>query len=262
VRKRIIEHLGRARLARLAAIVVPVLLAGRPLGDDRHALDGREVPEPHAIDVWGEDSGGAVFDAVALKTASRQQLAQGLHLAEPRTPAAMHSGFITVGSVALMDGEEGVTATRMGAGFGIAGMNLHNITSRFIQAFGDDYDQIAVFLSFNDAASTQALAYQIPVKNDTRGLGFPVFDNAKNFGSAGKMQTILNMKRIGLYGRGAADDPDNGLYAVWAQEAAHRWLVYFRLKQVTDTEMTTNLLGRQLAHWKNTVQADGSILDG
>ena len=51
------------------------------------------------------------------------------------------------------------------------------------------------------------------------------------FGSKGRMQTMLNMKRISLYGRDAAGDPDNGLYAVWAQEAAHRWLVYFRFQR-------------------------------
>jgi MYXO-CTERM domain-containing protein len=261
VLKRIIEHPGPARLARLAAIVVPVLLAGRPLGDDRHALAGREVPEPHAIDVWGQDTAGIDFDQVAVKAASRKQLAEGLNRAEPRTPAAMHSGFITVGSVALMEADEGMV-TRMGEGFGIANRNLPNITTRFIQAFGDDYDQVAVFLSFNDRASLTALAYQLPAANTTRGLGIPVFDNTELFGSKGKMQTVLNMKRIGLYGRGAADDPDSGLYAVWAQEAAHRWLVYFRMRRESDLANNELLLGRQLAHWKNTVQADGSIMDG
>ena len=77
------------------------------------------------------------------------------------------------------------------------------------------------------------------------------------------MQGVLNMKRIGLYGRDAADDPDNGLYAVWAQEAAHRWLVYFRLRREPPTAANSEaLLGRMYAHWKNNVQADGSIIDG
>ena len=258
---RIIEHPGRRRLARLAAVVVPVLLAGRPLGDDRRALDRQEVPEPHAIDVWMNDTGGADFDWHAMKAASRQELNRGLDRADARTPAAVHNGFTTIGSVALLEGDE-TTVTRMDTGFAIVNRNLPNITTRFIEAFGDDYDQIAVFLTFNDRASPNALAYQMPVKNDTRGLGIPVYDNAPLFGSAGKLQTVLNMKRIGLYGRGAAEDPDNGLYAVWAQEAAHRWLVYFRLRRETDVANTEALLGRMFAHWKNTVQADGSILDG
>jgi MYXO-CTERM domain-containing protein len=261
VLSRIIEHPAAVRLARLAAIVFPVILAARPLGDDRHALAGRPVPEPHAIDVWGDDGAGVDFDVHGLRDASRQQLAAGLKRAEERTPSVFHDGFMTVGSVALLEGDDS-TVTRMGTGFGIAGSNLPNITTRFIKAFGDDYDQIAIFLTFNDRASLTALAYQLPVANDTRGLGIPVYDNTALFGSTRKMQSVLNMKRIGLYGRGAADDPDSGLYAVWAQESAHRWLVYFRMRREGETANSEALLGRMLAHWKNTVQADGSILDG
>jgi hypothetical protein len=255
-------------LARLAAVVIPVLLAARPLGNDRFALSGRANPEPHGVDVWMEHSGAVDFDLVGLKAASRAQLnrpqphpADGIQLAEPRTPASPHGGFLVVGSVALLEGDD-ATVTRMGPGWAIAGANLPNLTTRFIQAFGDHYDQIAIFLSFNDQASPNSLAYQLPARNDTRGLGIPVYDNTALFGSTGKMQGVLNMKRIGLYGRDAADDPDNGLYAVWAQEAAHRWLVYFRLRRATDSANSEALLGRMYAHWKNNVQADGSIMDG
>jgi hypothetical protein len=218
------------------------------------------------VDLWGEHGAGLDQDLRALKAASRAQLNgakldSGINQAEPRTPAVVHSGFTTVGSVALLEGDE-TTVTRIDNGFGIVNSNLPTITTRFIQAFGDDYDQIAVFLTFNDRASASSLAYQMPVRNDTRGLGIPVFDNTAVFGSAGRMQTVLNMKRIALYGRGAADDPDSGLYAVWAQEAAHRWLVYFRIRREAETAPSTALLGRMLAHWKNNVQADGSILDG
>jgi hypothetical protein len=259
---KIIEHPAAWRLARLAAILLPVVFAARPLGDDRHALSRQPVPEPHAIDVWLQDAQGTDFDHAAAAAASRELLSQGLNRAEePRTPAPVHGGFTKLGSVALMEGDD-TTVTRMGEGFGIVGRNLPNIATRFIQAFGDDYDQIAVFLAFNDRASLTALAYQMPVRNDTRGLGIPVYDNTALFGSGGKMQTMLNMKRIGLYGRGAAEDPDSGLYAVWAQEAAHRWLVYFRLRREGEEANNEALLGRMLAHWKNNVQADGSILDG
>ncbi len=263
---------GRSRLARLAAVAVPVLLAARPLGNDRFALSGRGTLPAHAVDVWGEHSDAVDFDLVAARAASRALLNRGgpapatgragdINRAETRTPAPLHGGFTVVGSVALLEGDE-TTATAMTGGFGIQGANLPNITAKFIQAFGDDYDQVAVFLSFSDRASLNSLAYQLLAKNDIRGLGIPLSDHTKDYGSAGKMQTVLNMKRIGLYGRGAADDPDNGLYAVWAQEAAHRWLVYFRLQRTSDPSKTEALLGRQFAHWKNNVQADGSIMDG
>ena len=134
---------------------------------------------------------------------------------------------------------------------------------RFIAAFGDHYDQIAVFLTFNDLAMPQSLAYQMPIKNDVSGIGLGLFDSSAEFGSpSGRLQTALNMKRILAYGRDAANDPANDLYSVWAQEAAHRWSAYLRFKREGDTDASDALLGRQKAHWAQGVQADASIMDG
>src|SRR5204863_3135174 len=118
-------------------------------------------------------------------------------------------------------------------------------------------------LAFTDYLSPQSLAYQMPVKNDVKGLGLGQFDGPDTFGSpSGRMETALNMKRILLYGRDAANDPENDLYTVWAQEAAHRWAVYFRFQREGETDPNASLLGRQNAHWAKGVQADGSIMDG
>ncbi len=178
-----------------------------------------------------------------------------------RAATSVGDGFAIVGSVAVLVGDE-TTATRRSPGFGMTSENLAAISRRFIAAFGDDYDQLAIFLSFSDLLSQQALAYQLPVRNDIKGLGIGLFDSSAQFGSAGRMETVLNMKRITLYGRDAANDPENDLYSVWAQEAAHRWLAYLRFQRDTDTSPRDDLLGRQKAHWANTVQADASFMDG
>jgi MYXO-CTERM domain-containing protein len=182
--------------------------------------------------------------------------------------AALGTGFSLVGSVAVLAGDD-ATTSGTGTRRGIEYKGLAEISKRFIQAFGDDYDQIAVFLAFTDYNSAQSLAYQMRVKNDVKGIILrademqDLFDQSSYFGSdSGRLQTVLNMKRILAYGRGAADDPTNDLYAVWAQEAAHRWAVYLRYRRAGDTENSDALLGRQLAHWASGVQADGSIMDG
>jgi MYXO-CTERM domain-containing protein len=186
----------------------------------------------------------------------------------PQPAAELGGGFTVVGSVAVLQGDE---ATVAGAGNrpGIEYRNLAEISKRFIQAFGDDYDQLAVFLAFTDYNSAQSLAYQMRVKNDVKGIILradgtqDLFDASSFFGSeSGRMQTVLNMKRILAYGRGAADNVSNDLYAVWAQEAAHRWSAYLRFRRAGDAENSEALLGRQLAHWAKGVQADGSIMDG
>jgi hypothetical protein len=253
---------------RIGAVVLPVLvLTSRPLGDPTGASWGTPPP-PHSVDLEGRHTEALDFDVVAAQKASRDGLNAGI----PHEPgvvlaqtvnhgAGTLGGFSLVGSVAVLTADDSMVTVK-DTGFGITpGANLAAVTTRFIQTFGDDYDQIAVFLSFADRLSPNALAYLQPVKNDVKGLGLDLYDRTSLFGSKGRMQGVLNMKRINLYGRDAAGDPENSLYPVWAQEAAHRWLVYFRFQSVGEA-VSTALLGRQNAHWERGVQAQGSIMDG
>jgi hypothetical protein len=249
------------RALRAAAVIVPVLVAARPLGSDELGAPARPpVPLPNAVDLWLGQADGVDLGTAEARESVRRLLAQPLsRAAAPSTAEAQ--GFGVVGSVAVLEGDD-TTVTRVGTGYGINYGNLAAASRRFIAAFGDDYDQIAVFLGFADRLQQQSLAYQQPVRNDAKGIGLDLFDATESFGSKGRMQTVLNMKRISVYGREAADDPDNGLYAVWAQEAAHRWLVYLNYKREGDDKPSDALRGRQKAHWARTVQTDASILDG
>jgi MYXO-CTERM domain-containing protein len=256
----------RVRALRVAALALPVLCAARLVTDEPRPLPAMP-PSPHATDVWLDHTDVLPVDPAALRRGEEERLRQALtHLGS--TPAAeprgLGVGFQIVGSVAVLQGDETTTITTGSAARrGINSDSLAAIGRRFIAAFGDNYDQIAVYLAFNDYASLQSLAYQMPVKNDIQGIGLSMFDGSAAYGSpSGRLQTMLNMKRILAYGRGAADDPANDLYAVWAQEAAHRWVVYFRYRREGDTENKDTLLGRQKAHWARNVQADASIMDG
>lgn len=261
---------------RVSAFAVPLLLTPRPLSV-RDASPGAMPPPPRTIDVWlghGEGSPASVGRAelAALRPPIAAPFTEGTRDA-PRTPAAplvaqsdlparLGEGFQIVGSVAVLQGDA-ATTTAMGPSFGVTSTNLAEVTRRFIRAFGDDYDEISIFLTFVDRLSVTSLAYQLPVKNDVTGLGrLPLFDASRDYGSNGRLETVLNMKRILQYGTDAANDPDNALYPVWAQEAAHRWLVYFRYQRADDPTPSDGLLGRQDAHWAPGVQAGGSFMDG
>lgn len=243
-----------------------MLLLATPLGDPRWALRGELLPEPHSVDLAGRDSGGMDFDLAGSKAAIRallnRPLAEILAAQVPPTPTTGLGPFTLVGSVAVLTADDSMVV-RQDTGYGLNTTTLAAVSTRFIQTFGDDYDQIAVFLSFSDRASLGALAYFQPVKNDIRGIGWPLFDRTAEFGSkSGRMQGVLNMKRINLYGRDAAGDKDNGLYPVWAQEAGHRWLVYFRHRREGEEKISEGLLGRQKSHWERGVESGGSIMDG
>jgi hypothetical protein len=251
----------------IAAVVLPALCATSWL-DDEPQPPPAPRPPAHAIDVWMGHASAVGVDPEFAHQAEQQRRAVFGPGAAPRTETlaaaatGLGAGFQIVGSVAVLAGDETSTSgqpTRRG----ITPDNLAAVGHQFIQAFGDYFDQIAVFLAFNDNASPQSLAFQMPVKNDVMGIGLGLFDGSADYGSpSGRLQTMLNMKRILAYGRGAADDPDNDLYAVWAQEAAHRWVVYFRFRREGDAANSEALLGRQKAHWARNVQSDGSFMDG
>ncbi len=218
-------------------------------------------PTIHATDVWlGATPAGPGEDRQAVRVAERQQFLSP-PVAAVLPPVGVGDGFRMVGDVAVVEGDD-ETTIRQGSGFGMRSAQFAELTRRFIAAFGDDYSEVAVFLSFPDVLSRQALAYQQPIKNDDDGLGLPRFDFSSNYGSAGTLETVLNMKQINIYGRDVTDDAASDLYAVWAQEAAHRWLIYFRYQRAGDKDPSKKLLGREDAHWGRFVQADGSLIDG
>ncbi len=255
------------RPVRVAVVGLPLLFVPQLLGDPSGALRAWFPPEPHSVDLEGRHTNGFDFDGVAAKRAVRDLLNNPPAPEVLRAPVGANdtsglNGFMIVGSVAVLAAEPSMI-TRKDTGWGITPFeNLANLATRFVEAFGDDYDQLAVFLAFPDRLSPNALAYQQGVTNDVRGIGLGLFNHSARFGSKGRLQTVLNMKRINLYGRDAAGDPDNGLYPVWAQEAAHRWLVHFTYQRAGDAKPNDGLLGRQNAHWSRGVEAQGSILEG
>src|SRR3954454_4995278 len=157
------------RSSRVLAVLVPVMLAASPLGIERLPLPS--PPVAHAVDIWMGNSDTVGVDPGFAREAERERLFPTTPRAAPIMPAAaaLGTGFSVVGSVAVLQGDD---ATTSGTGMrrGIEYRGLAEISKRFIQAFGDDYDQIAVFLAFTDYNSAQSLAYQMRVKNDVKGI--------------------------------------------------------------------------------------------
>jgi hypothetical protein len=260
----------RVRGVRLVAAAFPVLCAASPLRGPEGLQADRDlpgpIPPPHATDVWmGERSGPIGTPDFAPDPAWLKLGQPGPFDPAPiwaQTTVGLGDGFVRVGEVAVLPGDA-ATVSSDGTGLGITRENLMEISRRFIRAHGDDYDQIAVFLGFTDRKSPMALAYQMPIKNDVRGIGIGIFDFSADFGSSsGRMQTVLNMKRINVYGIDAATDPNDSLYPVWAQETAHRWLAYLKFRRTADATNRDDLLGRDAAHWGRWVHTEASVMDG
>lgn len=133
------------------------------------------------------------------------------------------------------------------------------ITTRAIQAFGDEFDFICVFTMFTDGGAPGALAYEMSAANDVQGIGSYIFDDSAAWGSRGKLKAFLNMMYVFQWDDMSAED--NFLYPVWGQEAAHRWLSFMRYRRA-DGSLSEDLLGRDGSHWSALVDAEGSVMDG
>ena len=137
----------------------------------------------------------------------------------------------------------------------------------FYRTHGDDYDQLAMFLSTgmsNWLGSPGALAAAWLTKNDTFGIGLDLFDFNTSLGLPPRLSTVLTMNGLQRY----PDDPSATVVGlpnyvrqdVLAHEFGHAWLAY---PLVDDGQgASPALLGRARQHWGFFFDADGSVMEG
>lgn len=137
------------------------------------------------------------------------------------------------------------------------------LASTFFDAFADDYDHLIVFADFPIDIGTGVVAWELTVQNEIQGIGVSRFDNSRDYGSRGRLESYVNMGRLTQFSADPDRDRFNGLSSVelLAHEAGHRWLASPLF--IDGTGNTSDLLlGRQFAHWAFTVDSDGSVMEG
>jgi len=150
----------------------------------------------------------------------------------------------------------------VGERFAEAGqLDLLGLSRKFYRAHPDNYDQVVLW---TDApVITDAFAYETTVKNEIRGIGVDIYDLASDFGSAGRLRSIVVMDWLGKY----PDNPlsrflgENNTVSVLGQECGHRWLAFLEFRDRTGVRSDA-LLGRDLAHWSFFFDSDASVMEG
>ena len=135
------------------------------------------------------------------------------------------------------------------------------LLQKFYASHPDNYDQLVIW---TDAPLVDgAFAYESTVANEIRGIGVPIFDASRDFGSAGRLRSIAVMDWIGKY----PEDPrqkflgENSTVSVLGQEVGHRWLAFFDFRDHTGARSGA-LLGRDEAHWSFFMDSDASVMEG
>lgn len=143
------------------------------------------------------------------------------------------------------------------------------LAQRFYQTHPDDFDFLVLFGDFNFDLDG-AFAFAQFVSNNVRGIGYrnivgtDTFNLTSLFGSAGRLQTFVQMGPLANY----PDDPfvnipglgTNNTLDVLGQEIGHRWGAFVRFRSGgVDSDL---LLGRDNSHWSFFHDTDASELEG
>ena len=136
------------------------------------------------------------------------------------------------------------------------------VASELLATHADELDFVVVFTSFDISfAEPRVLAHYIGVKNDTAGIGVPLFDDSSFFGSAGKLQGYVDMGQLSSWSTQPTDPEFQRTLAVLVHELFHRWSAFVRVRTGGDPASDA-LLGSDRAHWGFGTDSDGSVLYG
>ena len=161
-----------------------------------------------------------------------------------------------VGEIVVMEGDAEIVTT---VGADVYQVDqLENITNRLYLNYGDEFDGIAVFTTFPDAAQSGA-AYAMILDNGVSGLN-RVGASSAPYGSSGRLIAVMNINDTDNYASMEADD--QWFATVITHELGHTWLAFIEFVDPTSGLTSTELLGRDGSHWSAVFASGSSVMDG
>lgn len=139
---------------------------------------------------------------------------------------------------------------------------------QFYQTHEDSYDYLVIYNNMGiPALGEGTIAYEETLRNSGTGYGEAVQDSGQQFGSAARLQSVLNMGQLSLY----PADPNaivpprspqgDTPLTVLTHEAGHRFLAYASVKGAPG-QAPLPMLGFQLAHWSFLFDSEASVMEG
>lgn len=142
-------------------------------------------------------------------------------------------------------------------------IDLTAVARAFYASFGDDYQQLIVYTNRGYIPRSQgAFAYETTVRNRVAGIGASLVDAGSAYGSAATLESMVLMDSIEKYSATPTSRilREETTMSVLAHEVGHRWLATARYSDGGTT--STELLGRQQAHWSFFMNSGGSHDEG
>ena len=146
-------------------------------------------------------------------------------------------------------------------------VDIVTTAQKFYQTHEDAYDYLVIFNAEGVPAASGAVAYEVTARNQRTGYGDDIVDSGQDYGSAQRLQAVLNMGPLSEYpldpnaivpGRTLSRDTP---LTVLGHEAGHLFLAFASVKDPNDASAKP-MLGRQLAHWSFLFNSEASLLEG
>ncbi len=155
----------------------------------------------------------------------------------------------------------GTVAERFGDSTAV---DLVTASQKVYESQDDAYDYLAFFNSSGVSAGNGVIAFEVSVRARRKGIGDTLTDVGKEYGSANRLQAVLNLGPVSQY----PEDPNSSMPAragtgdtgltVVAHEAGHLFLAFASVREGENRPM----LGRQGFHWAFTFNSEASLLEG
>jgi uncharacterized protein (TIGR03437 family) len=146
-------------------------------------------------------------------------------------------------------------------------LDIVSVAQKFYRTHEDSFDYLAIFNNMDISPGSSALALESTVRNSRTGYGDGPVDNGRDYGSASRLQAVLNLGPLSQYPkdptalvparRSAGDTP----LTIIAHEAGHLFLAFASARNPNDP-MARPMLGYQASHWSFLFNSEASLLEG
>ncbi len=176
------------------------------------------------------------------------------------------------GSASLVDFRNDPSATYSAAVLERFGETLDvdivTAAQKFYETHEDAYDYLVIYNNMGiDALGGNALSYETTVRNGGTGYGVDAGDTGREYGSASRLLSVVNMGQLGNFPANPnslvplrALSGDTPLTAI-AHEAGHLFLAFASVRDAVDPTARP-MLGYQNAHWSFAFNSEASLLEG
>ncbi|MBK5295455.1 MAG: hypothetical protein JJE04_27730 [Acidobacteriia bacterium] len=138
---------------------------------------------------------------------------------------------------------------------------------KFFETHDDSYDFLVIYNTLGIASGPGSVAFEVTVRNNRLGIGDILVDDGKEYGSARRLQAMMNLGPLSQY----PTDPDAVVPArslsrdtpltILGHEAGHLFLAFASVRE-PGNPTALPMLGRQGAHWSFVFNSEASLLEG